>query len=50
VKVGVFDFAELQRPSQRVDRGAGGANRPSLFEPDVPVDADPRKFGDFLAP
>src|SRR6266699_6739564 len=47
--MGVFRLAEAQRARQRIDGGDGGADRASLFQPDVPVDADACEFGYLLA-
>ena len=47
-EMGVLRLAEAQRPGQGIDRGDRRADRSSLFEPDVPVDADAREFGHFL--
>jgi hypothetical protein len=46
----MLDFAESERAGQRIDRGDRRIDRPTLFEPDVPVDSDAREFGNFLAP
>ena len=46
----MLDFTEAQRSRQCVNRGDRRTDGPSLFQPDVPIDADPGQFGDFLAP
>jgi hypothetical protein len=48
--MGMLRLAEAQRPRQRIDGGDGRIDGASLFQPDIPVDADPREFGHLLAP
>jgi hypothetical protein len=48
-QMAMFGFAETQSTRERIDRGDRGADRASLFQPDVPVDTDARKFGHLLA-
>jgi hypothetical protein len=46
----VLDFTEAQRTRQCVNRGDRRTDGPALFQPDIPIYADPGEFGDFLAP
>ena len=46
----VLDLAEAQGSCQCIDRRDRRADGAPLFEANVPVDADPGQFGDFLAP
>jgi hypothetical protein len=47
--MGVLHLAEAKGARQGVDRGDGRADRPALLEAYVPVDANAREFGHFLA-
>jgi hypothetical protein len=44
-----LDFAEPQSASQRFERGIGRTHSAALFKPHIPVHADAREFGNFLA-
>ena len=46
----MLDFTEAQRTRQCVNRRDRRTDCPPLFQPDVPIYADPGQFGDFLAP
>jgi hypothetical protein len=49
-QMGMLRLAEAQRARQRVDGGDRRTDGASLFQPDIPIDADPREFGHLLAP
>ncbi len=46
----VLGLAQSQRAGERIDGGEGRVDAAALFQPDVPVDADTRELGHFLAP
>jgi len=47
-EVRMFDFAQTKRPSERVDGGLRGADAATLFEANVPIDANACEFRDFF--